>query len=826
MTQENQQNRKNPWNGLRTYMEGEVLYGRSDEINVLSLMILQSHQTVVYGRSGIGKSSILNAGIFPIMRRQGVFPVYIRFEHNVEKSYLNQIKDTILREIEKQGGKISIHKLVEKSGDESLWEFFHRIEYRDEDGRRLKPMIVFDQFEEIFTLENDKEKIDHFFRELADLINNVMPQELTEPDTTGNATEQNEALPEGMLDLGLDAFSHISYSYNTESDYHLVFTLREDFLSYLERNTTDIPALKNNRYCLQPINEEQAAEIIMKPRPGLVDPEVAKLIIKKVTGETDIEIDGNPKIQVDSAILSLYLSRLYDKMIAEGETRISSDLVETHSANIIEDFYNDAIRNLSDFSVEMLETNLINDNGRRDNRDRHTIMNKCGLTGEQYRYLVHDVKLLREFVYGGDVRVEYIHDVLCDVIVKHRQEREEALRLEEVKRKAKKDKRNLIIKATMIASSVVLLVMFLSGLYVKNTENVKILEQQQNVVVTLAEDSTTNFYYWEAMLKVTGYYENDRDTLLYFNDSITNKNINDTYPINIDSCQRVVFELDYGDFVGIGDFKKDTIELTSAKLMESPYVRMTITRKIPNKHKYDGKLVLDVEDLDFPLKNAYVMVGDAMSQTDSIGIFRLSLTEEPTEGTVLMVAQPRLGIFEYPIKLGKEKEHRIYRIMPTDSMSGFRSRVAEMDSIKAWHYATVYDLCRNKGSNKGLTVTYTDGKKDRLKLFMIQDANKDDRNLLSGYFYFVSEMDKYMKTKEPDYAKFTGSGYIDKKPKTDEKNNKPYYNFEFVGYDVAENTRTIKGRYYPADKGKGPGGFYDGYVSSGKHPVATFKLDE
>lgn len=821
MTQANQHDRKNPWNGLRTYMEGEVLYGRSEEINVLSLMILQSHQTVVYGRSGIGKSSILNAGIFPIMRKQGVFPVYIRFEHNVEKTYLNQIKDIILREIEKQGGKIRIHKLVEKSGDESLWEFFHRIEYRDEGGKRLKPMIVFDQFEEIFTLENDKEKVDNFFRELADLINNVMPEELTEPETTDTATEQKEA-PEGMLDLGLDAFSHISYSYNTESDYHLVFTLREDFLSYLERNTTDIPSLKNNRYCLQPINEEQAAEIIMKPRSGLVDTEVAKLIIEKVTGETDIEIDGHPKIQVDSAILSLYLSRLYDKMIAEGETKITSELVETHSANIIEDFYNDAIKNLSDFSIEMLETNLINDNGRRDNRDRQTIMNKCGLTREQYRYLVHDVKLLREFVYGGDVRVEYIHDVLCDVIVKHRQEREEAMRLEEVKRKAKKDKRNLIIKATLIATSVVMIVMFLSGLYVKNTENVKILDQQQNVVVTLAEDSTTNFYYWEAMLKVTGYYGSDHDTLLYFNNSITNKNINDTYPINIDSCQRLVFELDYGDFVGIGDFRKQKIELTSAKLMESPYVKMTITRDIPNKHKYDGKLILDVEDVEHPLKNAYVMVGDAMSQTDSIGIFRLSLTEEPTEETVLMVAQPRLGIFEYPIKLEKEKEQRIYRIMPTDSMSGFRSRLAEMDSIQKWNYATVGDLCRNKGSKNGLTITYTDGKKDRLKMYMIQYANKKNRDLLSGYFYFASEKDKYMKTKEPDYAKFTGSGYIEKGLKTDEKNNKQYYNFEFVGYDVAENTRTIKGRFYP----NGKGGYYDGYVSSGKHPVATFKLDE
>jgi hypothetical protein len=45
----------NPWNGLRTYLEGEVLYGRDSEIQVLSLLVMQNCQTVVYGRSGIGK---------------------------------------------------------------------------------------------------------------------------------------------------------------------------------------------------------------------------------------------------------------------------------------------------------------------------------------------------------------------------------------------------------------------------------------------------------------------------------------------------------------------------------------------------------------------------------------------------------------------------------------------------------------------------------------------------------------------------------------------------------------------------------------------------
>ena len=122
--QNNINSSSNPWNGLRTYSEGEVIYGRSEEIHVLSLLILQSHQTVVYGRSGIGKSSILNAGIFPIVRRHGVFPVYLRLEHNVEASYLDQIKDAIKREIDRLDSKIKVSKLVERQVMNLYGNFF------------------------------------------------------------------------------------------------------------------------------------------------------------------------------------------------------------------------------------------------------------------------------------------------------------------------------------------------------------------------------------------------------------------------------------------------------------------------------------------------------------------------------------------------------------------------------------------------------------------------------------------------------------------------------------------------------------------------------
>ena len=78
-------NINNPWLGLKSYPEGVKIYGRDKEIEDLSQKILYNAQTVIYGRSGIGKSSILKAGVFPILRRNDYFPVYVRFVHDEEQ---------------------------------------------------------------------------------------------------------------------------------------------------------------------------------------------------------------------------------------------------------------------------------------------------------------------------------------------------------------------------------------------------------------------------------------------------------------------------------------------------------------------------------------------------------------------------------------------------------------------------------------------------------------------------------------------------------------------------------------------------------------------
>ena len=69
--------RDNPWPGLGSYDESARLYfnGRGEEITELARRVLDEPLTVLFGRSGLGKSSLLRAGLFPLLREKGFVPI-------------------------------------------------------------------------------------------------------------------------------------------------------------------------------------------------------------------------------------------------------------------------------------------------------------------------------------------------------------------------------------------------------------------------------------------------------------------------------------------------------------------------------------------------------------------------------------------------------------------------------------------------------------------------------------------------------------------------------------------------------------------------------
>ena len=73
-------NRENPWVGLASFTEeqSEYFYGRDDEIAALFRLLKRETLTVLFSQSGLGKTSLLQAGLFPQIRQADFLPVYIR----------------------------------------------------------------------------------------------------------------------------------------------------------------------------------------------------------------------------------------------------------------------------------------------------------------------------------------------------------------------------------------------------------------------------------------------------------------------------------------------------------------------------------------------------------------------------------------------------------------------------------------------------------------------------------------------------------------------------------------------------------------------------
>jgi len=619
-------NSKNPWLGLESYKEGEVLYGRDDDIRDLTQCVLNDIDTLLYGKSGIGKSSILNAGILPAARRNGYIPIMVRLSHKGDSPYLKQIANAI---INSATPSIEIHEVVacKNASQESLYEFFHRNTFHSIDGERVKLLIIFDQFEEIFTLQSDESIKKRFFSELADLLNDKMPATLQRVAIEQVEEEQQTVIEDEddfdtlfkNIDLGADKDIP---DYISDNEIHWVFTIREDFLSEFEYYSASIPSLKQNRYGLRPINEEQAAQIIMRPRPGLIDESVAKMIIEKVTGKTGFKLDGIPEIEVDSAVLSLYLNRLYN---AKTSDIITSELIEEKGGEIINDFYVEAISGIRSTTIEYLERMLLNGQGRRDNITVFDAKEEGGITDEELDILCNKKKILRQFNYAGDLRIEYIHDILCPVVKAHKdeqllikQQEEERIKLEQEKKELEEKNRNYQkkVKRTRLYFIIAAILAVLASplLY-------KYLSPPEQWQLFLVEDQTVGSEnYWKAEV----YVINQSDTL-YPVQVLDKTHFQATYPVQRIKSARIAVRFLAGNFTTI-----DTV----MSIRDS--VLVPVSRAYGRK-KYEGRVVYG-QSPGQPLKNAVVIIGNQIARTNHMGMFTtyVEQTDISDDGTIII----------------------------------------------------------------------------------------------------------------------------------------------------------------------------------------------
>src|SRR5512132_4283301 len=74
---------QNPWPGLSAFTEEQQAYffGRDEEAGEVLRRVKRKSLTVLFGMSGLGKTSLLQAGVFPKLRRGGYLAVYVRLDY-------------------------------------------------------------------------------------------------------------------------------------------------------------------------------------------------------------------------------------------------------------------------------------------------------------------------------------------------------------------------------------------------------------------------------------------------------------------------------------------------------------------------------------------------------------------------------------------------------------------------------------------------------------------------------------------------------------------------------------------------------------------------
>lgn len=389
---------KNPWMGLRSYTEQEKdsFFGRADDVQQLLDLVLYTPFVTLYGRSGIGKTSLLQAGLFPRLRNNRLFPVVVRFDPQ------NDLSEQIINLLE-SNLELDEPKSTEGSGEDpdKLYNYFSSRKFfypknikRFGTETEVYPVIVLDQFEEILRNHAAAEHVDMLLRQLNVLV-------CGRPQSDGS---------------------------NYACRFRVIVSLREDDLFLLEDklDTLHLTDLKQPRFRLRPL-EDDGVELVFKAlatQAKLLPPnsEEADAVFEKLKDK--LKVDSADGEKVNTLLLSYYCSRLYEICTqSNGKLRpLKATDVDNLGEHPLSELYRKAA--LDRKQRQFVLKNMISSDGEHRQSVSKGEIEK--VFGNRYDELSNGDTLLFTNATGRDnkdARVELIHDQLAAAITAVENER-------------------------------------------------------------------------------------------------------------------------------------------------------------------------------------------------------------------------------------------------------------------------------------------------------------------------------------------------------------------------------------------------------------------
>jgi WD40 repeat protein len=289
---------ESPYKGLVPFEDSELdallFFGRERESGIISENVLAARLTVLYGPSGVGKTSVLRAGVAHGLRRQARQNVEERGhpEFTVvvfdawSEDPVSSLRAAVREELAAQFGSA----LLDEPEGESLADTFGRWT----EGLACDLLLILDQAEEYFLYHQGQ---GGFAAELPELV----------------------TLP------GLRV--------------RVLLSLRDDALAKLDRFKGRIPNLFANYLRLDHLDRRSAAEAIVKPVErynGLtgesieVEPQLVEAVLDETAaGQVDlgsvgrvVAVEEEAAGRIEAAYLQLVLERLWEDERAAGSSRL------------------------------------------------------------------------------------------------------------------------------------------------------------------------------------------------------------------------------------------------------------------------------------------------------------------------------------------------------------------------------------------------------------------------------------------------------------------------------------------------------------------------
>ncbi|HYY43524.1 MAG TPA: hypothetical protein VE775_12380, partial [Pyrinomonadaceae bacterium] len=290
-----------PYKGLIPYAEEDApfFFGRDSEREIISANLLAARLTLLYGASGVGKSSVLRAGVIHHLRRRARQNLSERGTPEFGVVAFSAWRDYPLTAL---AGRINEQLAPLKVNDEDVAQFNPATQFAEflaAWSRRMDGdiLIILDQFEEYF---------------------------LYHPQEDGPGTFAYE-FPRALNRHDL----RISF----------LLSLRDDAITRLDRFKGSIPSLFDNYLRIEHLDREAARAAIVEPvaeynrrctsdmQEVNIEPELVEAVLDQVrTGQvllgeagrgTQI-IKGAAAEQIETPYLQLVLTRLWDEELRAG----------------------------------------------------------------------------------------------------------------------------------------------------------------------------------------------------------------------------------------------------------------------------------------------------------------------------------------------------------------------------------------------------------------------------------------------------------------------------------------------------------------------------